>query len=68
MNQNAQSIVVVFQYQGHTPKWLMQLVEPVTIRLQFRLNILLIGPLGTNFSEILIEIYIFSSKKMHLKM
>ena len=31
-------------------------------------GILLIGPLGTNFSEILIEIYSFSSKKMHLKM
>ena len=30
-------------------------------------GILLIGPLGTNFSEILIEIYIFSFKKMHLK-
>ena len=29
---------------------------------------LLIGPLGTNFSEILIEIYIFSFKKMYLKM
>ena len=31
-------------------------------------GILLIGPLGTNFSEILIEIHTFSSKKMHLKM
>ena len=31
-------------------------------------GILLIGPLGTNFSEILIAIYIFSFKKMHLKM
>ena len=31
-------------------------------------GILLIGPLGTNFSEILIEIYIFSFKKMNLKM
>ena len=31
-------------------------------------GILLIGPLGTNFSEILIKIYIFSFKKMHLKM
>ena len=31
-------------------------------------GILLIGPIGTNFSEILIEIYTFSSKKMHLKM
>ena len=31
-------------------------------------EILLIGPLGTNFSEILIEIHAFSFKKMHLKM
>ena len=31
-------------------------------------GILLIGPLRTNFSEILLEIYIFSSLKMHLKM
>ena len=31
-------------------------------------GILLIGPLGTNFSEILIEIRPFSFKKMHLKM
>ena len=29
-------------------------------------GILLIGPLGTNFSEILIEIHTFSFKKMHL--
>ena len=31
-------------------------------------GILLIGPLATNFSEILIEMYMFSFKKMHLKM
>ena len=31
-------------------------------------GILLIGPLGTNFSEILIEIHTFSFNKMHLKM
>ena len=31
-------------------------------------GISLIGPLGTNFSEILIEIHIFSFKKMHFKM
>ena len=31
-------------------------------------GILSIGPLGTNFSEISIEIQIFSFKKMHLKM
>ena len=30
--------------------------------------ILLIGPLGTNVNEIVIEIYIFPFKKMHLKM
>ena len=30
-------------------------------------GILLIGPLGTNFSEILIAIQTFSFKKMHLK-
>ena len=31
-------------------------------------GLLLIGPLGTNFIEILIEILIFSFKKMRLKM
>ena len=31
-------------------------------------GILSTGPLGTNFSEILIETYTFSFKKMHLKM
>ena len=31
-------------------------------------GIFLIGPLGTNFSEILIENYIFSFKKIHLRM
>ena len=31
-------------------------------------GILLIGPWGTNFTEILIKIYTFSFKKMHLKM
>ena len=31
-------------------------------------GILLIGPLGTNFSDILIKIHIFSFKKMHLIM
>ena len=31
-------------------------------------GILLVGPLGTNFSEILAEIHMFSFKKMHLKM
>ena len=31
-------------------------------------RILSIGPLGTHYSEIIIEIYKFSFKKMHLKM
>ena len=31
-------------------------------------EILLIGPLGTNFSEIFIGIHTFSFKKLHLKM
>ena len=31
-------------------------------------GLLLIGPLETNFSEILIEIHTFSFKKIHLKM
>ena len=31
-------------------------------------GILLIGPLGTNFSEMLFEIHTFSFKKIHLKM
>ena len=30
-------------------------------------GILLIGPLGTNFSELLIKIYSFSFREMHLK-
>ena len=33
-----------------------------------KVGILLIGPLGTKFREFLIEIHIFSFKKMHLKM
>ena len=31
-------------------------------------GILLMGPIGTNFNEILFEIHAFSFKKMHLKM
>ena len=31
-------------------------------------GVLLIGPLGTNFSEILIKTHVFSFKKMHLKL
>ena len=43
-------------------------LSPDLRQASFRINagILLIGPLGTNFGGILIEIYKFSSKKMHL--
>ena len=36
--------------------------------IQTKAGILLIGPLGTNFSEILIKIHTFSFRKMHLEM
>ena len=36
--------------------------------IQTNAGILLIGPLGRNFNEMLIEIHTFSFKKMHLKM
>ena len=36
--------------------------------IQNNVGILLIGPLGTNFSEILIEINVYSFKKIRLKL
>ena len=36
--------------------------------IQTNAGILLIGPLGTNFSEILREIHTFSLKQIHLKL
>ena len=33
-----------------------------------KIGILLIGPLGTNFGEILIKVHMFSLRKMHFKM
>ena len=43
-------------------------LEMVNVELRMLPDILLIGPLGINFSEILIKIDTFSLKKMHLKM
>ena len=43
-------------------------VIKLTIIIWTNAGILLIRPLGTNFSEILIEIHTFSFKKMHLKL
>ena len=45
--------------QFHRKHWRFKLLSS---------GILLIGTLGTNFSDILSEIYIFSFRKMHLKM
>ena len=46
---------------GLSPGWRQAIIST-------NAGILLIQPLGTNFSEILIGIQIFSFKKMHLKM
>ena len=46
---------------GLSPEWRQAIIWT-------NAGILLIGPLGTNFSEILIKIQTFSLKKMHLKM
>ena len=46
---------------GLLPGWLQAIIWT-------NAGILLTGPLGTNFSEILIKIYTFWFKKMHLKM
>ena len=49
-------LTIISSDNGLSPDW-----RPIA-------GILLIGPLGTNFSETLIETHIFSSMKMHLKM
>ena len=46
---------------GLAPSWRQAIIRT-------NVGILLIGPLGKNFNEILIEIYTFSFKKMYLKM
>ena len=46
---------------GSSPCWCQAIIW-------INAGILLIGPLGTNFSRILIEIHTFSFKKMHWKM
>ena len=47
--------------------WMIYVIH-VCIYAQVMNFIIIIGPLGTSFSEILIGIYTFSSTKMHLKM
>ena len=62
VSQNAGILVVlVGSDNGLSPGWRTTIIWTNN-------GILLIGPLGTNFHEILIEIYTFSLKKMDLKM
>ena len=51
-------LTIIVSDNGLLPGWLYQTTSA---------GILLIGPLGTNFSEILLEILTFSLKKMSLK-
>ena len=55
------NITVIGSDNGLSPGWRQAIIC-------VKDGILLVGPLGTNFSEILIEIHTFSLKKMHLKM
>ena len=54
-------LTIIGSDNGLSPQWRQAIIWT-------NAGILLIGPLGTNFSEILIEIQTFSFKKMHLKM
>ena len=54
-----QKLTIIGLDNGMLPGW-CQAIWP-------NAGILLIGPLGTNFSEILMEIDTFSYKEMHLK-
>ena len=54
-------LTIIGSDNGLSPEWRQAIIWT-------NAGILLIGPLGTNFSEILIEIQIFSLKKIRLKM
>ena len=54
-------LIIVGSDNGLSPDWCQAIIWT-------NAGILLIGPLGTNFGEILFAIYKFSFKKMHLKM
>ena len=55
------NLTIIGSDNGLSPGWCQLIIWT-------NAGILLIGPRGTNFSEILIGIQTFSSKKMHLKM
>ena len=54
-------LTIIVSNNGLSPGWRQAIIWTIA-------GILLIGLLGTNFSEILIRIQTFSLKKMHLKM
>ena len=54
------NLTIIGSDNGLSPGWRQAIIWT-------NAGILVIGPLGANFSEILIEILIFSFKKMHLK-
>ena len=54
-------LTIIGSDNGLSPSWRQAIIWTNAV-------IFLIWPLGTNFSEILIKIHIFSFKKMHLKM
>ena len=54
------NLTIIGSDNGLSPGWCQANIWTIA-------GILLIGPLGTHFSEILIEIYTFSFKKMHFK-
>ena len=55
------NLTIIGSYNGLSPGWHQAIIWT-------NAGILLIGPLGKNFNEILIEMHTFSFKKMHLKM
>ena len=57
----ASKLTIIGSDNGLSPDWHQAIIWT-------NAGILLIRPLGTNFSEILVKIHIFSFKKMHLKM
>ena len=54
-------LTIIGSDNGLSPGWRRAII-------QTNAGILLIGPLGTIFSEILSEIHLFSFKKIHLKL
>ena len=57
----AGKLTIIVSDNGLSPGWRQPIIWT-------NAGILLFGPLGTNISEILLEIHTFSFKKMHLKM